>query len=162
MTSSFKGHKFIETGVEDLTKIGFDVGAEVVTTKRFTVNYDPDNTKFRKDAQVGTECFIKGFTSDKSDESKSMLVINFEATFGKALKSVDMALAPDKFKLPADSVAAGAGANKLEAVFKKYPFLKVKDDDRVCEIVGAWSKRQMTDDTSVKTELTKKQCRVCA
>ena len=144
MASNFKGHKFVKTGVEDLTKIGFNVGEKVVVTKRFTVCYGPAKpTAFRKDVNVGTECFIKGFTPDKSDESKIMLVINFEATFGKALKSVDMALAPDKFKLPVDSVEA-PGGKLLEAVFKKYPFLKVKDDDRVCEIV--WGVVQAAND----------------
>ena len=156
MAANFKGHKFIKTGVEDLTKLGFNVGAKVVVTKRFTVDYDPEKpNKCRKDVVVGTECFIKGFVPDTSDESKSRLVINFEATFGKNLKSVDVALDPAKLRLPPDSIEATGVKTGEKALFKKFPYLELEGDDRTCEVVASWSKRQMSADAGIKSELKK-------
>ena len=125
MAGNFSGHKFVKTGVEALTKKGFSVGTKVVVVKRFTVDYDPAKPNVcRKDVVLGTECFIKGYVPDTSDDTKSKLVFNFEAKFGKALKSVDVAIDPAKFKLADDGAddTADNPKGKKKPDLQKVPF----------------------------------------
>ena len=157
VASNFDEHKFVKSGVGSLTKLGYNIGAKVVVTKRFTVDYGPEKPgTYRADVRVGTELFVKGFTPADGDKP-AKLVFEFAEEFKKIGKrTVDVALDRAKFKLPDDSAAAGAASGgKSDPVYKKYPFLKQEGDERQCEVVGTWTKRQMCHDATAKMDLKK-------
>ena len=144
MASNFDGDKFVMSGIESLTEQGYHVGAKVVVTKRFSVDYEPaeksasGHGKYRVDVSKGTEMFIKGFVSAKAADkdtktkaTKAKLVFNFEHDFGKkgGLKTVDVAIDPDHVEFPATAVAA-ATASKSDPVIKRFPFLKKRTRTR--------------------------------
>ena len=147
MASNFDNHKFQNTSVDDLVKQGLIIGAKVVLTRRFTVDFDKARPDRRRDFGVGTETFIKGYADGK-------VVCRFEAEFGNGKKTKvfesDAAIKASNVSLPS-AYAGVAKAPHWHKLFTTYPFLKELDNDSEIEVVDDSDNCLMHRDVSVQS-----------